>query len=263
MSTSTAALSRERNIILALLLAVTAASWALLIWWPAGSTDSGMGAGMGMHAGLTMGLGAPLFLLFWTVMMAAMMFPAAAPMIAVFMRVQAERGRRGQTFVPTWLFIGGYLLVWVAAGVIAFGCATLADALATRSMWLMGNGARIGAGLLVLAGLYQLSPLKRRCLSHCRTPLQFIMTSWRDGRLGALRMGLDHGVTCLGCCWLLFVILFPLGIMNLAAMAAITLVVFAEKALPRGERVAQLAALALLAFGLAALAAPGILPSTM
>lgn len=263
MSTSTAALSRERNIILTLLLAITVASWVLLIWWPSGSMGTSMGTGMGMHAGLTMGLGAPLFLLFWTVMMAAMMFPAAAPMIAVFIRVQAERGRRGQTFVPTWLFVGGYLLIWVAAGVIAFVGATLADALAARSMWLMDNGARIGAGLLVLAGLYQLSPLKRRCLSHCRTPLQFIMTSWHDGRLGALRMGLDHGVTCLGCCWLLFVILFPLGIMNLAAMAAITLVVFAEKALPRGERVAQLAALALLAFGLAALAAPGILPSTM
>ena len=96
------------------------------------------------------------------------------------------------------------------------------------------TAARIGGAVITLAGIYQLTPLKDLCLSKCRTPITFIMTSWRDGAVGALRMGLLHGAYCLGCCWLLFVILFPLGIMNIAAMAVITLIVFAEKTLPWG-----------------------------
>ena len=99
--------------------------------------------------------------------------------------------------------------------------------------------------MIVLAGLYQLSSLKRLCLSRCRNPLSFIMTSWRDGAGGAIQMGLAHGLYCLGCCWLLFVILFPIGVMNIVAMALITLLIFAEKSLPRGQRIGQGAALAL------------------
>jgi predicted metal-binding membrane protein len=105
---------------------------------------------------------------------------------------------------------------------------------ATSAELLPETAARIGGAVLVAAGLYQLSPLKDLCLSQCRTPVGFIMTSWRDGILGALRMGLRHGAYCLGCCWLLFAILFPLGMMNIAAMAAVTALVFAEKTLPWG-----------------------------
>jgi predicted metal-binding membrane protein len=121
--------------------------------------------------------------------------------------------------------------------------------------------ARIGGIVLVAAGLYQLTPWKDLCLSKCRTPITFIMTSWRDGAAGALRMGLLHGAYCLGCCWLLFVILFPLGIMNIAAMAVITLVIFAEKTLPWGRAASRVAAAALIAYGFVVVTAPQFLPT--
>src|SRR5207248_6907320 len=125
-----------------------------------------------------------------------------------------------------------------------------AERLAGQSMWLMTNAPRIGGALLVVAGLYQLSPLKHICLSKCRTPLQFILSSWRDGYGGAFRIGFVHGAYCLGCCWLLFVILFPLGIMNIAVMALLTALIFAEKALPIGRQISQLAGVGLIVYGL-------------
>jgi predicted metal-binding membrane protein len=141
--------------------------------------------------------------------------------------------------------------------------ALVAEAAATRATLSPATAARVGGAVLIVAGLYQLTPLKDLCLSKCRTPITFIMTSWRDGVGGALRMGLLHGGYCLGCCWLLFVILFPLGMMNIAAMAVITLVVFAEKALPRGRPVARVAAAALMAYGVVVLAVPQVLPTFM
>jgi predicted metal-binding membrane protein len=125
------------------------------------------------------------------------------------------------------------------------------------------NAARIGGIVLILAGAYQLSPLKGICLSKCREPMAFILTSWRSGYGGALRMGLEHGLYCLGCCWLLFVILFPLGMMNLAVLAALVLLIFAEKSLPFGQRARQLAAAALLAYGALVVLVPAALPTAM
>jgi predicted metal-binding membrane protein len=130
-------------------------------------------------------------------------------------------------------------------------------------MWVMDNAARIGGGVLILAGLYQLSPLKNICLSKCRAPLAFVLTSWRDGHRGALRMGLEHGLYCLGCCWLFFVIVFPLGMLNLAVLAAIVLIIFAEKSLPFGQLARQFAAAALLAYGTLVLFVPDALPTAM
>jgi predicted metal-binding membrane protein len=138
--------------------------------------------------------------------------------------------------------------------------ALAAEAVAARTALSPAAAARVGGAVLVVAGLYQLMPLKDVCLSKCRTPLGFIMTSWRDGAAGALRMGLLHGAYCLGCCWLLFVILFPLGIMNVAAMAVITLVIFAEKTLPWGRVVARAVAVVLIAYGAAVVAVPQLLP---
>jgi predicted metal-binding membrane protein len=127
----------------------------------------------------------------------------------------------------------------------------------------MQHAARVGGLAIALAGLYQLSPLKDVCLTKCRTPLSFIINSWRDGYVGAFRMGLAHGVYCLGCCWLLFVILFPLGMTNVAAMALITLLIFAEKSLPIGRTVGRVAAVALVAYGLLVVVMPELLPTAM
>ena len=203
----------QRNVILGLLLALAAAAWALLAWQGAGS-DMDMAM-----ASPTMGMRAPLFLAIWVVMMVAMMFPTAAPMILTFHKVQASKRQRGEAFVATWVFVAAYMLVWTLSGVAAYAGALAAEAVAARAALSPATAARIGGAVLVAAGLYQLTPLKDLCLSKCRTPISFIMTSWRDGAAGALRMGLLHGAYCLGCCWLLFVILFPLGIMNIAAMA--------------------------------------------
>jgi predicted metal-binding membrane protein len=181
----------------------------------------------------------------------------------MFARVHAGKRQRGQSFVPTWVFVSAYLVVWTLFGGLAYGLASVAEVLAEGDMWLMHNGARVGGAAIVLAGLYQLSPLKHACLARCRTPLDFVLGSWRDGYLGSFRMGLEHGAYCLGCCWLLFVILFPLGMMNVAAMAVITLLIFAEKSLALGRRISQLTALALIAYGTLVVFVPEALPTMM
>jgi predicted metal-binding membrane protein len=248
-------LSVQRNLVLGLLLVLAALAWALLAWQ---ATNPEMDMAMSSPS---MGLRAPLFLAIWVVMMVAMMFPTAAPMILTFHRVQAGKRERGDRFVSTWLFLAAYMLVWVMAGIGAYVGALAAEAVAARMALSSANAARIGGIILIAAGIYQLTPLKDLCLSKCRTPIGFIMTSWRDGASGAVRMGLLHGAYCLGCCWLLFVLLFPLGIMNIAAMAAITLLIFAEKTLPWSRAAARITAGAIVAYGGVVLAAPQFLPT--
>jgi predicted metal-binding membrane protein len=248
-------LQRERNFILLTLFGLAAIAWAVMIWQAA--------ADDGMPMGLTMGMGTLLFLTIWITMMVAMMFPTAAPMILIFARSHSEKQARGKPYVPTWIFVSAYMLIWVLFGTVAYGAAVFGERLAEQSMWVADNAARIGGGLLVVAGIYQLTPLKHACLSKCRSPLQFILSSWRDGYTGSFRMGLEHGGYCLGCCWMLFAILFPLGMMNVAAMAVITLLIFAEKSLPWGERVGKFAAIALIVYGGLVLVNPALLPTVM
>jgi predicted metal-binding membrane protein len=248
-------LSFQRKVIWVLLLTLSAVAWAALIWHSMGTTMD-----MAMDSP-TMGLRAPLFLSLWVMMMVAMMFPTAAPMIVTFHQVQTGKRKRGEAFVSTWIFVTAYLLVWALSGVAAYAGALVAEMAAAHAALTPATAARVGGAVFVVAGLYQLTPLKDVCLSKCRTPIGFIMTSWRDGPAGALRMGFLHGAYCLGCCWLLFVILFPLGIMNIAAMAVITLVILAEKTLPWGAAVARVVAAALIIYGLALVAMPQLLPT--
>jgi predicted metal-binding membrane protein len=250
-------LGRARALILASLLVLAAAAWTVLVW------ESSMTGMDDVDNMLTMDLGVPLFLAVWVAMMVAMMFPTAAPMILTFAHVQQRRQRSGKPFVPTSVFVGSYLAIWTTFGALAYAAALGATELAENSMWVMDNAARIGGGVLVLAGLYQLSPLKDVCLSKCRAPMAFVLTSWRDGYRGALRMGLEHGIYCLGCCWLFFVIVFPLGMMTVPVLAAIVVLIFAEKSLPFGHRATQLAAAALVAYGTLVILAPDALPTAM
>ncbi len=248
-------LQRERYLILGVLLVLATLAWGLLIWQaPLMSTQA---------RGLTMGMSAVLFMAIWVVMMIAMMFPAAAPMILMFSAVSAGKRRQEQPYVPTWIFVSAYLLVWASFGVVAYVLAVGAGSLAGQSMWLMENAPRIGGAILVIAGLYQLSPLKHLCLSKCRTPWQFLLTCWHDGYAGAFRMGIEHGVFCLGCCWLLFVILFPLGMMNIAVLAAVMVLIFAEKALPIGRHISQLTGVGLIGYGVLVMFFPTALPMEM
>lgn len=255
MSTPTFPL-RERNLILVSLLILAGASWLIVLWQSAGTSTA-------MGAGWTMGMRIPLFMAIWIAMMAAMMFPTAAPMILTFARISAGKRQQGQAPVPAWVFTGAYLLVWTLFGALAYLAAAGVDWQVSQSMWWKDHAVRVGGAAIALAGLYQFSPLKHTCLSKCRTPLGFILGFWRDGYAGALNMGFRHGAYCLGCCWFLFVILFPLGVMNVTVMILITALIFAEKSLRFGEHVARAAGLALLAYGAFVFLLPRMLPTTM
>ncbi len=246
-------LTWERNLILGLLLILAVGAWGILI-----QQQSTMSDAQGMSP--TMGMGALLFIAVWVVMMVAMMFPTAAPMILIFARVHADRQQQGKPFVPTWVFVGAYLLTWTWFGVLAYFAALGAEKLAGRSVWLMDNVALLGGIVLIAAGLYQLSPLKHICLSKCRSPMQFVLHHWHSGYGGAFRMGIEHGAYCLGCCWLMFVILFPLGIMNLVAMALVTALIFAEKSLSLGRRISWIAGGVLVIYGALVIFVPEALP---
>jgi predicted metal-binding membrane protein len=176
----------------------------------------------------------------WAAMMVAMMTPSAAPMVFAFSRVTRSRqgieGAQGTALA----FLLGYLTLWTGFSVLATLAHTaLANATLVSSMGASGS-RDLSAALLMAAGFYQFSPWKNACLSKCRTPLGFLLTEWRDGMDGAFVMGVRHGMYCAGCCWLIMAALFVAGVMNLAWIAALTLVVLAEKALPFGERVSRL-----------------------
>jgi predicted metal-binding membrane protein len=191
------------------------------------------------------------FVVAWAVMMAAMMFPAAAPMLLLYRTIATQRGASGQAFVPTWVFAAGYLLVWTVVGALTW---VLVQALSDRAGQFETADRATWAplalgGVLIVAGLYQLTPLKQVCLDHCRSPFSFVMHHWREGYGGALRMGIVHGAYCLGCCWALFAVLVAAGVMSLAWMLLLTLVVFAEKVLPGGQRTSQVVGGAFLILG--------------
>src|SRR5262249_42305170 len=155
-------------------LALAAGAWAALIWQRAGA-DMDM-----TMASSTMGLRAPVFFAILGTMMGAMMFSTAAPMNLSFPKVSGGKRERGEAFVSTWVFVAAYILVWTLAGVAAYAGALAAEAIAVRAALSSATAARIGGAVIILAGIYQLTPLKDLCLSKCRTPITFIMTSWRD-----------------------------------------------------------------------------------
>ena len=251
------AIARQRNLILITLLVLAAVGWAVFLdeaAEPTGMGDMEM-AGMGAGPDLTMGRDWPLFMTMWVAMMVAMMFPAAAPMIVMY-------GRMRHSDPPSVaLFTGAYIVLWVVFGLGAYLLSAAVESAASDSEWVSMNWGRVGGGVIVLAGIYQLTPLKDICLRHCRTPLAFVMTHWHEGRAGAVRMGLIHGLYCVGCCWLFFLILIPLGVMNAAAMLAVATIVFAEKVLPHGRAIGLAAALVLVGAGIAIAAQPSLLPT--
>ena len=185
--------------------------------------------------------------LMWSVMMAAMMLPSALPMTLVFVRLggQAGGGWRGPAFVCA------YLAVWVAFSIAATAAQWALQAMGWTDPMIVSVSPGLTAALLLVAGIYQFSPLKRLCLSRCRTPFGFLLGEWRAGTGGAFAMGLRHGLHCLGCCWALMALLFVGGAMNLAWVAALAVAAGVEKLLPRGERLAAVLGIALICIGAA------------
>ncbi|WP_411057725.1 DUF2182 domain-containing protein [Streptomyces sp. E11-3] len=202
---------------LMLLLAVLA--WVLVVGQADGSMDMGPG---------TMGLGLPLFLLLWVIMMIAMMFPSVAPVAVTWVRAIGRQSSGAVRAARTTQFVGGYLIAWTAFGLIVYGILTVTGNVVESHP---EAGRWIGAGAFLLAGLHQLSPLKNMCLSHCRSPMGQLVqyTGYRSGGARDLRVGIHHGLYCVGCCWGLMIVLIPLGTMNIAAMAGLAAVIFIEK----------------------------------
>jgi predicted metal-binding membrane protein len=228
---------------------------ALAAWVVTVERMRGMDAGPGSDLG---GLG--WYLGIWMTMMAAMMLPSALPMVLLFSRVSAERARRGQSFVPTWVFVAGYLAVWLVYGLGAYGLARGIRAAGAGFLGWDQSGPYVVGGAVAAAGLYELTPLKTMCLRHCRSPLHFVATGWREGTAGALRMGAEHGAYCVGCCFGLMVVLFALGVMSLFWMALIAGVIVFQKLVPHADRLVPVVAAGLVALGIWVAAAPSTVP---
>jgi predicted metal-binding membrane protein len=200
-------------------------------------------------------MSAGLFMTMWVAMMVAMMFPTIAPVVLLHRLVVK---RRGEGAIPTVAFVGGYLLVWAAIGLIPLAALVGFRHFANESAWV----ARAGGGVLVVAGLYQFTPWKLVCLKACRTPLSFLMThDFGSGPGGALRVGVSHGLYCLGCCWALMAVLFVVGLMNLAWMAGIAVVFLAEKNWRHGVGLTQIVGVGVVVLGLIVIAHPALLTS--
>jgi len=196
-----------------------------------------------------------LMIAMWWVMMMAMMIPSAVPAILLYARVRDHALKEGHgKAASTWAFAAGYLLTWLGFAIAAAALQwSLEHAGLVSAAWMGSQNRWLSAAVLVSVGLYQLSPLKHSCLAHCRTPAAFLSRHWRPRVMGALRLGAMHGAYCVGCCWMLMTLLFVGGVMNVTWIAALTLLVLSEKALPVGPWVGRGAGIALLGWGLVTL----------
>jgi predicted metal-binding membrane protein len=234
----------------ALILAAALVTWIVTVLRMRGM-DAGPGTDLG-SLGWYVGV--------WITMMAAMMFPSAAPMVLLFNRVSGDRAKRGHTSAPTWVFVLSYLVIWTTFGLAAYGLYRLIVHFDLGFLdW--GRGGRYVAGMAIAAaGLYELTPLKSVCLRHCRSPMQFVLGHWREGWRGAMRMGAEHGAYCVGCCWGLMIVLFALGVMSLLWMAVVAALIFAQKVLPLGQLLTRAFAVGFVGIGIWVASAPGSVP---
>ena len=239
------AAARARLGLIATLFALAALGW----WWTADQMR-GMDDGPWTHLG-----GGGWFLGVWVVMMAAMMFPSVSPTVALYSRMTG-----GQSPVRPLLFALGYLVTWAAAGALAFGVAFAGSRIVGDVLAWDRAGRWVAAATLIVAAVYELTPLKDACLGKCRSPLGLILGSWREGPTGALRMGARNGAWCVGCCWALMASFFALGIMSAVWMAIVAGLIAIEKTLPWRRAATYGTAGVLLALGVLVFSVPGAVP---
>jgi predicted metal-binding membrane protein len=239
------ALAGRRPGTAALIAAVAVMSWAFLAWVAMDMTHP--------YAQLTMpdssrwsAASVAAIWLMWGVMMAAMMLPSALPMMLTFAHLGTGNGERARARS----FVAAYLAIWFGFSAAATAVQWALQAAGWVDPMIVSTSARLTALLLLIAGVYQFSPLKKICLSRCRTPLGFLVGEWRPGVRGAFVMGLRHGLFCVGCCWALMALLFVGGVMNLAWIAALAIAVAVEKLAPHGERLAAILGLVLITAGI-------------
>ena len=236
---------RVRLGLVAVMFALAGIGW----WWTVQQMR-------GMDDGPWTGLGTlGWFLGVWLVMMAAMMFPSVAPTVALFSRMTKRRSR-----LSAPLFVAGYLITWAGAGLVAFPLAAVSGRLWGDALAWDRAGRWVAGTVLVLAAVYELTPLKDVCLGKCRSPLGLLLGSWRDGHGGAVRMGVTNGAWCVGCCWALMASLFALGVMSIIWMAFVAGLIAVEKTLPWRRVATYGAAAVLLVLGVLLFAAPHAIP---
>lgn len=236
---------RLRIGLVALLVALAIVAW----WWTAREMR-GMDGGPWTSLG---GLG--WFVGVWVVMMAAMMFPSVAPTVALYSRMTQRRSP-----IPALVFVGGYLIPWALAGLAAYGIAAAGDSFAGGALHWDRAGRWVAGVTLLAAAAYELTPLKDYCLGKCRSPLGFLLGTWRDGWRGGLRMGSKHGAWCVGCCWALMAALFALGVMSVLWMALVAGLIALEKTLPWRRTATYSTAAVLACLGVLTLVAPDAVP---
>ncbi|MDP3798740.1 MAG: DUF2182 domain-containing protein [Polaromonas sp.] len=246
------ALRHHRLLVISGLLLVVALAWAYLLTG-AGTLQEMGGMLMPMSSGPWTPTHAMVMLAMWAVMMAAMMLPSATPMILLYTTIAHGRRAQGEHAAGPGFFVGGYVAIWTAFSLVAvalqFGlekAALLSPMMETTSIGLAGT-------VLIAAGIYQWTPLKQACLRRCRSPLDFVLMHWRNGPTGAFVMGLHHGMFCVGCCWMLMLLLFVGGVMNLVWIAGIAIFVLVEKLVPAGHWIGRGAGLLLIGWGVATL----------
>jgi len=254
-----AVLRRDRGIVVASLAAVTMLAWIYL--WVLAETMASMASPNGWQGFmLLMPMGRwglleyALGFAMWAFMMVGMMIPSAAPMIMLYAKVARRKPSRGTSpdntaLACTATFAAGYLLIWGVFSLIAAVVQGMLVDWALVTATMTSASTILAGAVFILAGCYQWMPLKRACLTHCRSPIWFLSQRWRPGRSGALHMGIEHGIYCLGCCWALMIVLFAVGIMNLAWVAAIAAFVLVEKTAPVGAWGQRLSGVLLVTLG--------------
>ncbi|WP_260961729.1 DUF2182 domain-containing protein [Pseudomonas citri] len=244
-------LTREQLLLLFCLLALTALAWLMLLRMardmsaPGGMADAAMG-GMIMPWSLADAL---LMFTMWVVMMLGMMLPSTLPMLLIYQQMLRKRMPAPQRHLALLLFCSAYGLVWVGFALVATVLQWALEQLALLP-GMRSSSTALGAGLLMVAGVYQWLPSKAACLEHCRGPLHFLLSYWRPDVLCGWRMGLAHGAYCVGCCWALMGLLFVVGVMNLFWVAVIAAFILLEKSLPQGLWLSRLCGLLLLGWSL-------------
>jgi predicted metal-binding membrane protein len=250
------ALLKRDRLIIGLAIASTAIiAWGYTFYEARRMTNTGLCECAGMQMGgpdlasWSAGSLLPLFLM-WAVMMVAMMLPSAAPMLLTFAAVARNRRQADRPYVPVTVFAGGYVVVWCVFSLVAAAGQWLLHREALLSPMMVSSSAWLAGMLLLAAGVFQFTPLKKSCLRRCRAPLDFILTRWREGSSGAFGMGIEHGAFCAGCCWALMALLFVLGVMNIIWIAALTIIVALEKLLPRAKWFSAASGTALFCWGI-------------
>jgi|SRR5712671_3505511 len=258
-------LKRDRRIVVAAIALLTALAWIYLLWLARNMTMASAPMpnmpdmpGMDMSAAVTPMLRAwsasdfAFIFVMWAIMMVGMMTPSAAPMILIYGRVARQSALDGKPLAAVGWFASGYLLSWTAFSLIAAIVQGLLERMAWLTPMMAAASRKVGGAVLIAAGIYQFTPLKNSCLTQCQSPFAFIQFhgGFKQGIAAPIRLGLRHGFYCIGCCWALMALLFVGGVMNIAWIAAIAILVLAEKAIPAGRIVVRVAGVGLAAGGL-------------